>query len=141
MEIKTVTNEKELKAFFEAVDFFHDALLYEFGFISGSYVDEKRYMYGENNPGVCKMVFQSQNLESPVILVEITGVKIAKIDVNFPLELDGTITDNRIVLYPAGASLKDDFVVSGETLKYCILDSSFLGLGKELIFKTTTAQR
>jgi len=97
-----ITNENELKDFWDKHYEFHDSCLKEFKYISGAYANEK-YLHPINDLRTLKIIFQGRFKESDVIEMEFIGLKYLKMfpnDEKYTCEiLDATMMLKKDCIY------------------------------------------
>ena len=136
MEFKQIVGSNGFEEFRYKVDNLHDCILRECIFLGGAYIDENRWMHNDSEPGVCRMVFQSQCEDTPVIVIEIDGVSKLCINTTYVLQLDGDVKEGEITLFLAGRdAIHEKYYVTGRSVKYCILDRSYIGKDTRLLIK------
>jgi len=116
-----ITNETELKEFWDIHYGFHDSCLKEFKYISGAYANEKA-MYPINDFRILKVIFQGAFKNSDVVEMEFIGLKrltIYPTDENFTCEiLDATmiLKDDCIYWCDRGGLTEEDLEDYGGTV-------------------------
>lgn len=133
MQFIEVKTKADLEQFICQVDALHDSILRECGFLAGGFVNKDGWMYGDTEPGICRMVFQSQNREIPIIVIEVGGVANICIESPSTLELEGDIVGNEITIFFSGRYVGKSFFIKGTSMRYCVLNNSHLGEESRLI--------
>lgn len=89
---KKIENDRDLQAFMEMMDHFHDCCIKELKYISGAYVAEDLSMNPINDRRVVSVVVQRQWEENAMIEMEFSGLnylRLCPVDESYTCEIQG----------------------------------------------------
>jgi len=126
-DFRTVDNQQELDEFLDLVGGLHGALLREVTLLARGYVSPEGWMHGDAAPHDARLVFHSQNRDTPWIELIFEDVEVFQFRPSWDFEANGTIDQGQITIWFAAKTNAEACVMKARTMRYRIGGVELLG--------------
>jgi len=126
-DFKTVGNQKELDEFLDLAGGFHGALLREVTLLARGYVGPEGWMHGDAAPHDARLVFHSQNLNTPWIELVFEDFEVFQFRPSWDFEANGTLDQGQITIWFAARTNPEACKIKARAMRYRIGGVELLG--------------